>query len=131
MTLDNWISVASALLAGSLVAAGWFVNGIFQRRKDVAQRRLDFRLTALESFLPVWFAIQKSGGAPFAQSGFLQQLENARGKFQLYGSEDEIALMENFVGAVQASNLTAANAALSALVPLVRTRIRAELGINS
>lgn len=131
MTLDNWISVASALLAGSLVAGGWFASGIFQRRKDVAQRRLDFRLTALESFLPVWFEIQKSGGAPFTQSGFLQQIENARSKFQLYGKEDEIALMERFIGAVQASNLTCANAALNALVPLVRTRIRSELGINS
>jgi len=81
VTLDIWISIASALLAGSLVAIGWFVNGLFQRRKDVAQRRLDFRLNALESFLPVWFAIQKSGGAPFTQPGFLQQLEHARSKF--------------------------------------------------
>jgi hypothetical protein len=107
------------------------MNGMSQRRKDVAQRRLDYRLTALESFFRVWFAIQKSGGAPFVQPGFLRQLENARGKFQLYGKEDEIALMEDFIGAVQTSNLTAANAALSALVPLVRTRVRKELGINS
>ncbi len=131
MTLDNWISVASALLAGSLVAIGWFVNGMFQRRKDIAVRRLDFRLSALESFLPVWFAIQKSGGAPFVQLGFLKQLEEARSKFQLYGKVDEIALMESFIDAVQNSNLAGANTALSKLVPLVRDRIRAELCIDS
>jgi len=130
MTVDNWISMASALLAGTLVAVGWFVNGIFQRRKDVAQRRLDFRLTALESFLPVWFAIEKSGGAPFSQPAFLQQLEDARTKFQLYGREDEIRYMESFIVAVQESNLTDANDALNKLVPLVRSRIRSELYIG-
>jgi len=131
MTTDNWISIASALLAGGLVAIGWYVNGIIQRRKDVAQRRLEFRLSALESFLPVWFAIQKSGGAPFSQSDFLQQLEDARSKFQLYGLEDEIKHMESFINAVQDSNLAAANTALNQLVPLVRQRIRSELGFVS
>lgn len=131
MTTDNWISIVSALLAGGLVAIGWYVNGIIQRRKDVAQRRLEFRLGALESFLPVWFAIQKSGGAPFNQSDFLQQLEDARGKFQLYGLEDEIQHMESFIDAVQNSNLAAANSALNQLVPLVRQRIRSELGFIS
>ena len=131
MTTDNWIPIASALLAGSLVAVGWFVNGVLQRRKDVAQRRLEFRLSALESFLPVWFAIQKSGGAPFTNPGFLQQLEDARSKFQLYGLEDEIQHMESFIDAVQKSNLVAANNALNQLVPLVRRRIRSELGFAS
>jgi len=131
MSTDNWISIVSALLAGSLVAVGWFVNGVLQRRKDVAQRRLEFRLNALESFLPVWFAIQKSGGAPFTQPGFLQQLEDARSKFQLYGLEDEIQHMESFIDAVQNSNLVAANNALNQLVPLVRHRIRSELGFAS
>ncbi|MBN4064604.1 hypothetical protein JYU04_02595 [Dehalococcoides mccartyi] len=131
MTVDNGISIASALLAGGLVAFGWYVNGVFQRRKDVAQRRLDFRLNALESFLPVFFAIGKSGGAPFTEQGFLQQLENARSKFQLYGLEDEIQLMEAFIDAIQKSNLANANDALKELVPLVRGRIRSELGIAS
>jgi len=131
MTTDNWISITSALLAGSLVAVGWFVNGVLQRRKDVAQRRLEYRLSALESFLPVWFAIQKSGGAPFTNPGFLQQLEDARSKFQLYGLDDEIAHLENFIDAAQKSNLVAANNSLSQLVPLVRRRIRSELGFAS
>ena len=131
MTTDNWISITSALLTGSLVAIGWFVNGLIQRRKDVAQRRLEFRLSALESFLPVWFAIQKSGGAPFTQPGFLQQLEDARSKFQLYGLDDEIQHMESFITAVQNSNLAEANNELNKLVPLVRRRIRSELGFVS
>lgn len=131
MTTDNWISLGSALLAGSLVAIGWFINGLLQRRRDVTQRRLEFRLSALKSFLPVWFAIQKSGGTPFTQPGFLQQLEDARSKFQLYGLEDEIQHMESFIDAVQSSNLVAANNALNQLLPLVRRRIRSELGFTS
>jgi hypothetical protein len=130
MTIDNWISLASALLSGSLIAIGWIVNGEIQRRKNVAQRRLEFRLTTLESFLPVWLGIQKFGGAHFTQPDYIQQLEDARVKFQLYGMEDEIELMEGFIVAVQTANLPDANAILDQLVPLVRERIRSELGIQ-
>lgn len=96
-----------------------------------AQRRLGFRLGAPEAFLPVWFAIQKSEGAPFLQTTFLQHLQDARSRFQLYGKEDEIALMENFIAAVQNSNLAGASTALNQLVPLVRDRIHLELRIES
>jgi hypothetical protein len=130
LSTDNWMTLAAAATAGTLVAIGWFITGYLNRAKDVAQKRLEYRLQALESFLPVWFAIQKSGGAPFAQPGFLQQLETARSKFQLHGYKDEIEIMERFVAAVQSSNLTDANNALSRLVPLVRVRIRKELRIS-
>jgi hypothetical protein len=70
------------------------------------------------------------GGAPFTQAGFLEQLEDARRKFQLYGLTDEIWQMESFIDAVQKSNLAAANNALNELIRLVRGRIRSELGIE-
>ena len=129
ITTDNWMTLAAATIAGTLVAIGWFVTGYLNRAKDVAQRRLDYRLQALESFLPVWFTIQKSG-APFTQPGFLEQLETARSKFQLHGYQDEIEIMERFIAAVEGANLRDANEALSLLVPLVRTRIRKELRLG-
>jgi hypothetical protein len=73
------------------------VNGVFQRRQVVAQRRLDLRLNALDSFWPVHIAIEKSGGAPFTQAGFLEQLEDARRQFQLYGLTDEVWQTESFI----------------------------------
>jgi hypothetical protein len=123
MTTGNYISLVAALI----VAAGWFVTGYLNRRKDVAQKRLEHRLEALKSFLPVWFAIQR-GGDPFQQPGFLQQLETARSNFQLYGLEDEIEVMERFIRGCEQHNLEMANTQLAILVPLVRCRIRDELG---
>jgi hypothetical protein len=123
---NNWITLSSALI----VALGWFVTGYLNRVKDVAQKRLEFRLRALESFLPVWFSIQKNS-APFKDEKFLSLLEDARSKFQLYGFKDEINLMEQFISAIEAQNLKAANTALGSLIRLVRTRIRKELKINA
>jgi hypothetical protein len=125
MQVKDWIIVASALI----VAIGWFVTGYLNRVKDVAQKRLEYRLTALQAFLPVWFSIQKSG-APFTQPGFLAQLEDARSKFQLYGFKDEIEVMETFIKAIEKQDLSGANAALTKLVPLVRLRVRKELRID-
>jgi hypothetical protein len=88
MNIENWITIVSAFI----VAIGWFVTGHLSRMKDVAQKRLEYRLKALEAFLPVWFSIQKNG-APFTQYGFLAKLEESRSKFQLYGFNDEIEVI--------------------------------------
>lgn len=126
METKDWIALGSALI----VALGWLVTGYLNRAKDVAQKRLEFRLKALESFLPVWFSIQKNG-APFTDPRFMLLLEDARSRFQLYGFKDEIALMEKFISAIEGQNLQAANAALGSLVDIVRTRIRKELKISA
>jgi hypothetical protein len=125
MKTENWITIASALI----VAIGWFVTGYQNRRKDVAQKRLEYRLKALEAFLPVWFTIQKNT-APFSQPGFLALLEDSRSKFQLYGRKDEIEPMEKFVHSIESRDLAGANAALEELVPKVLKRIRKELEIR-
>ncbi|MFD0912065.1 hypothetical protein [Methylophilus luteus] len=124
MEVKDWITIVSALI----VAIGWFVTGYLNRVKDVAQKRLEYRLKALEAFLVVWFAIQKNS-APFTQPEFLTQLEDARSKFQLYGFKDEIEWMEKLVSAMEKQNVPAANEMLRTLVPLVRVRIRNELKI--
>jgi len=41
MTADNWIHLGAALLAAFVAGIGWFVTAFYQRRKDVAQRRLE------------------------------------------------------------------------------------------
>jgi hypothetical protein len=125
MKTENWITIASALI----VAIGWFVTGYQNRRKDVAQKRLEYRLKALEKFLPVWFAIQENS-APFSKPGFLALLEDSRSQFQLYGYTDEIELMERFVHSIELQDLSGANVALKELVRLTRERIRRELAIN-
>ena len=126
MSTDNWIMLLSALI----VAVGWFVTGYLNRLQDISQKRMEYRLEALKSFLPVWFAIQRND-APFADPNFLTQLETARSNFQLYGYEDEIRAMEDFIRAIEQRDLAGANRALERLVPLVRRRIREQLGLNA
>lgn len=123
MEAKEWIMIASAFI----VATGWFVTGYLNRRKDVAQKRLEYRLETLEAFLPVWFSIQKNS-APFTDPSFIVKLENVRSKFQLYGLNDEIEQMEKFIKSIEQKNLSNANIALEKLIPLVRLRIRKELG---
>lgn len=131
MTLEpkDWIALWAALGGASIVAVGWFVTGWLNRRKDVAQKRMELRLQALESFLPVWFTIQ-SNSAPFTDPGFLALLERSRSQFQLYGSNDEVDIFEKFIKAIETRDLAGANAALARLVPLVRNRIRQELELE-
>ncbi|WP_350239005.1 hypothetical protein U1R68_08885 [Pectobacterium colocasium] len=125
MEIRDWITITSALI----IAIGWFVTGYLNRVKDVAQKRLDYRLKMLESFLPVYFYIERDG-APFMQPDFITKLENSRSNFQLYGLKDEIELIEKFIAAINEKDLEEANKSLNKLVPFVRYRIRKELGIK-
>jgi hypothetical protein len=125
MEIKDFIILASAFI----VAIGWFVTGYLNRVKDVAQKRLEYRLDALEAFLPVWFSIQKDKNA-LLQPDIFAQLEEARKKFYLYGFKDEIDLMEQLFSAIYNNKLDEVNSTLSKLTGLVRSRIRKELKIN-
>ena len=124
MTTSNWMPIVAALL----VALGWFTTAFLNRKNVIADRLLNYRLTALESFLLVWFQIQKDGDA-FRDPGFLPLLKKARSNFQLYGLADEIENLEAFISAVEEPDLEKANAALKKTVSMVRERIRKELGL--
>lgn len=125
METKDWISIASAFI----IATGWFVTGYLNRIKDIAQKRLEYRLKALEAFLPVWFAIGKDGNA-FSNPELFVQFDHARAMFHLYGYSDENILMEQLTSALREKNITKFNDALQTLTPLVRSRIRKELEIS-
>ncbi len=125
MEVEDWISLLSALI----IAIGWFVTARHNRAKDVAQKRLEYRLNALEAFLPVWSAIRKDGNA-FSQPETQAQFMNSIDKFQIYGLDDENELMNQLVLAIENKNLDDANKSLGKLISLVRSRIRGELDIN-
>ncbi len=76
MTISNWIMIISAII----VAIGWFVTGYLSRMQDVAQKRLEYRIDALKSFLPVWFTIQINP-EPFTDPSFLTKLEEASSNY--------------------------------------------------
>lgn len=126
VSTDNWVTLAGFAVAGGLVAIGWFVTGQLNRAKDIALKRLELRLSALQSTLPILFAT----GAPFTNPGFAEQLGDVRSNLQLYGSADEIEGMERFISAVERRDLQGANDALNALKPIVRSSIRRELRLD-
>lgn len=124
MEIKDWITIISVIA----VIIGWFVNGHLNRRNEIAKKRFEYRINALQSFLKVWFFIQKNP-APFMNPSFLLLLEEARSNFQLYGKDDEIKLFEAFIQSAEQQNLQKANEALNELVPLIRIKIRQELNI--
>ena len=127
--MEQNISILLNVLAILLFPAGWLATNVLNNAQEIRKRRLELRLQMLHSFLPVWFEIQQNS-APFTNPSFLPKLEDARSKFQLYGKKDEIEKFEAFIKAIEGKNLTKANEALSALVSLVRIRIRKEISIS-
>lgn len=126
MELSHWISI----LAAFIVAAGWFVTGYLNRAKDVAQKRLEYRLKALESFLLVHDEMIEKGGMP-SDKEFMQRYNQAVRNFRVYGLEDEKKLLDNFREAISKgkSNLEETNKIFNALSDLIIGRIRKELKI--
>lgn len=126
MEVSDWITIISAFI----IAIGWFVTGYLNRVKDIAQKRLEYRMEMLEAFLPVWFAIVKDKAA-LKQPIIVEQLDEARKKFHLYGRNDENELMDKLIGAIGNNNSQEAAAIFDKLIALVRSRIREELKIDS
>lgn len=127
MEVRDCITIFSVLV----VVTGWFANNHFNRRHEIAKKRLEYRLSALESFLPVWYVFQKHA-APFEEDPeLLSKLENARTNIHLYGQQDEIDAIELFVSHLENANTVSGSKSIHALVLLIKNRIRAELKLNT
>ena len=128
--MSEYIPVVAAVLGGLIVAIGWFVTGKLNRSNNIDLKRLDYRIRALESFLPVWAAVEKDGAA-LGNPDVIEKLAAARQSFHLYGTTSDIALIEALVGAIEANDLPAANAALPPVVSLVKQGVRLELRVGA
>ena len=123
MNIHDWITI----LAATIVVVGWFVNSALNRRHEIAKKRMEYRLEALHSFLPAFFAlIEKQSD----QKEIDIKLSAARTKFQLYCHKAEIDAFERMVVAIETKNQTAYLDALSDTLRLVREGIRCELGLG-
>ncbi|WCE32152.1 hypothetical protein [Vibrio sp. SCSIO 43137] len=127
MEAKDWITIVSVCV----VVIGWFANNHLNRKHEIAKKRLEYRLSALESFLPVWYIFQKFP-APFKEDPeLLKKLENARTQINLYGQQDEIDAMELFISHIEKGDTSAGSKSIHALITLIKNRIRAELGLNT
>ena len=125
MEVKDWITSITVLIA----VIGWFINAILNRSHEISKERFKYQMTARHSFIEVWLFIQKNS-APFSDARFLPLLEKARKEFHLYGANEEISLIEEFIKAAEGQNLVSANEILGKLVNTTREKIRKELSIR-
>jgi hypothetical protein len=123
MSIHDWITI----LAASIVVIGWFVNSSLNRRHEIAKKRMEHRLDALQSFLPVFFSIKEERTD---EPEFAARLAETRTKFQLYCHRNEIDSFESLITAIETRNHEAYEDALRDLPRLVREGIRSELGLR-
>ena len=55
MEVKDWITLAAAVI----LAIGWIVTGYLNKVKEVAQKRVEYRLKTLEALWPAWLSKQK------------------------------------------------------------------------
>jgi DNA-binding GntR family transcriptional regulator len=123
MNIHDWITI----FAAAIVVVGWFVNSALNRRHEIAKKRMEYRLDALHSFVPVFFAMKENR---VSDDGFVERLTTARTKFQLYCHKDEIDTFERLAAAIEARDAKAYTDALRDLARLVRDGVRGELGLD-
>jgi hypothetical protein len=87
---------------------------------------MEYRLDALHSFLPIFFAITEDRCTDPAFPG---RLAAARTKFQLYCTRDEIDAYERLIATISACDNGAYTKAVADLARLAREGIRGELGL--
>lgn len=92
------------------------------------QKRMEYRLDALHSFLPAFFAITENRVSGSELGALLAQ---ANTKFQLYCNKDEVAAFVRLTNACRAQDNEAYTDAVRDLARLVREGIRDELGLDA
>ena len=123
MEVRDWITITAAII----VVIGWFVNSWLNRRHEVAKKRMDHRLDALLSFLPVLFAIQENRAE---NEQFSKDIASCWTKFQLYCFRSEVEEFEKLCIAIERGDKTAYSEALQNVTRLVKDRVREELGLD-
>jgi len=126
METRDFILIASAII----VVAGWFINGILNRKHEIAKKRMEYRLEMLHSFLPIYLSLQKDGNL-INNKDLLNDLGKLRTKFYLYGKKNEIYIFEEMISAIELKDTSTAINKINELASLVQSKIRDELGLNT
>ena len=116
------LEVRDCILLGSavIVVIGWFVNGLLNRRHEIAKLRAAHRIDMLKNFISFYIEANETKS--------LDKFNDIQVQFYLYGYKDEVALIEYAVAIVTTTpeNPEWLNT-LKKLNILVRNRLRKEL----
>lgn len=125
MEIKDWITIGSVI---SLII-GQFVNGHLNRRNEIAKERFKYRMAAIQSSLETWLFLTDDINKMF-DPAFIPKLRETRVAIGLYGKDDEIKLIEDFIKNYESNNLVGMNEVLPKLIPFFRQSVRDELKIN-
>lgn len=126
----GWIKDYQALIGAAIVAIGWLVTGYLNRINNIALKRLDYRIKALESFFPIYNDIIEKK-AVIIDDNFKEKHNQLVNNFMLYGYNDEIGLLDKFSFTINETPNEIENVkdAFKGLSSLVMDRARKELRI--
>ena len=116
------------LLSAVLIVVGWFINSYLNRRHEIFKKRLDYRLSMLESYIEAGVDI-----ANIKKDEISLKLKKAQVNFLLYGTKEEIDLINDFIH--RAENKDYKNSSefkneSTKLMILVRDNLRSKLGLE-
>ena len=121
------------LLSAILVVIGWFINSYLNRKHEVFKKRLDYRLLMLESYKEVGETLEKllNNGDQSLADEFVLKLEKAQVNFLLYGTKNEIKLINKITQYASKNEHIKMKDESAKLMTLVRDNLRSELGLES
>ncbi|HEV8107174.1 MAG TPA: hypothetical protein VGP97_06585, partial [Burkholderiales bacterium] len=96
----DWKLVATVGIPGALVVAGWFFVHLLNARRDLAQRKREARLKALET---AYIRLADSANRPLTDE-ILDELELFVSEIQLYGTPRQVELMGKVVEGLKVPN---------------------------
>ena len=128
MEVRDWVTLASAVV----IVIGWFVNSWLNRKHEISKKRLEYRMKALESFMPFAFSFSGGGENPFGKDPELwEKLKLVNANIGIYGSAKEQEMMSNLVDAFTEHNIVRVKEIYPQLYECVRKQLRKELNIDS
>lgn len=96
----DWRLVLTIGIPGSLVVAGWYFVHLLNARRDLAQRRRDARLKALET---AYLRLANSGNRPLTDK-LMDEIELFVSEIQLHGTPSQVQLMTDIVEGLKIPN---------------------------
>ncbi|OFX70098.1 MAG: hypothetical protein A2X12_06335 [Bacteroidetes bacterium GWE2_29_8] len=114
------------LLSTLIIVIGWIVNSWLNRKHEKFKSRLEYRLKLFHNVIELFHSMEKNGFNEKTND----LLRICRVNFQLYSSEDEHNIYENFVSAIESQDFDTSNKIYNKLIKISAETIRKELGLS-
>ena len=119
----DWKLIATIGIPGAVVVAGWFLVHLLNARRDLAQRKRETRLKALET---AYMRLANSGNRPLSDE-LMDELELFVSEIQLYGTPKQVELMGQVVEGLKVPGSTVD---FNPILMNLRDSIRSELKLE-